>query len=40
MKTKIETLMEQFMKEYPYGDSMELATYMFEQGKSAAYNED
>ena len=39
MSEKIEKLMEQFMCENPYGDSMELATFMYEKGKKDAYAE-
>ena len=39
MKEKIENLMEQFMHENPYGDSMELATFMYEKGKQDGYVE-
>ena len=40
MSEKIEKLMEQFMCENPYGDSMELATFMYEKGKKDAYEEE
>ncbi len=39
MEERIEKLMEQFMKENPYGDSMELATFMYERGKVDGYIE-
>ena len=39
MEERIEKLMEQFMLENPYGDSMELATFMYERGKQDAYAE-
>ena len=39
MEERIEKLMEQFMHENPYGDSMELATFMYEKGKENAYEE-
>ena len=32
MKDHIEELLEQFMHEFPYGDSRELATYMYNMG--------
>lgn len=37
MCEKIEKLMEQFMHENPYGDSRELATFMYEKGKQDGY---
>lgn len=39
MSEKIEKLMEQFMRENPDGDSMELATFMYEKGKKDAYED-
>ena len=39
MSEKIEELMEQFLHENPDGDSMELATFMYEKGKQDAYTE-
>ena len=39
MEERIEKLMEQFMHENPYGDSMELATFMYEKGKVDGYIE-
>lgn len=39
MGEKIEKLMEQFMHENPYGDSRELATFMYEKGKQDGYVE-
>lgn len=39
MEERIEKLMEQFLHENPYGDSMELATFMYEKGKEDAYAE-
>lgn len=39
MSEKIEKLMEQFMHENPYGDSRELATFMYEKGKQDGYVE-
>lgn len=39
MEERIEKLMEQFMHENPYGDSMELATFMYEKGKKDAYED-
>ena len=39
MEERIEKLMEQFMLENPYGDSMELATFMYEKGKKDAYED-
>lgn len=39
MEEKIEKLMEQFLHEKPYGDSMELATFMYERGKVDGYIE-
>lgn len=40
MEERIEKLMEQFLRENPYGDSMELATFMYEKGKKDAYAEE
>ena len=39
MSEKIEKLMEQFLHENPDGDSMELATFMYEKGKKDAYED-
>ena len=39
MEERIEELMEQFMRENPYGDSMELADFMYKKGKQDAYAE-
>lgn len=39
MEERIEKLMEQFMLENPYGDSMELATFMYKKGKEDAYED-
>ena len=39
MSEKIEKLMEQFMRENPDGDSMELATFMYKKGKKDAYED-
>ena len=39
MEERIEKLMEQFLHENPYGDSMELATFMYEKGKKDAYED-
>ena len=39
MEERIEKLMEQFLRENPYGDSMELATFMYEKGKKDAYED-
>lgn len=33
-KKTIEDMMEDFMSDYPYGNSRELAEYMYKQGKS------
>ena len=35
----IEKYMEQFMHENPYGDSMELATFMYEKGMQDGFKE-
>lgn len=37
MKERVEKLMEQFMNENPYGDSMELAEYMYKKGREDEY---
>lgn len=37
-KKTIEDMMEDFMSDYPYGDSRELAEYMYKQGKSDMLN--
>ena len=39
MSEKIEKLMEQFLRQNPDGDSMELATFMYEKGKKDAYED-
>ena len=39
MEERIEKLMEQFLHENPYGDSMELADFMYKKGKQDAYAE-
>ena len=39
MEERIEKLMEQFLHENPNGDSMELATFMYEKGKKDAYED-
>ena len=39
MSEKIEKLMEQFLLKNPDGDSMELATFMYEKGKKDAYED-
>ena len=39
MSEKIEKLMEQFMHKYPYGNSRELATFMYEKGKQDGFKE-
>lgn len=38
-KERIEKIMEQFMDENPYGNSRELATFMYEKGKQDGYTE-
>lgn len=40
MEERIEKLMEQFLHENPYGDSRELATFMYEKGKKDVYTEE
>ena len=39
MEERIEKLMEQFLHENPYGDSRELADFMYKKGKQDAYEE-
>ena len=39
MKKIAEKLMEQFMNEHPYGDSMELAEYMYKKGHDDGYED-
>lgn len=39
MEERIEKLMEEFLHENPYGDSRELATFMYEKGKKDAYED-
>ena len=39
MKKRVEKLMEQFMNEHPYGDSMELAEYMYKKGHDDGYED-
>lgn len=39
MKERVRKLMEQFMNEYPYGDSMELAEYMYKMGREDMLDE-
>lgn len=39
MKERVEKLMEQFMNENPYGDSMELAEYMYKKGHEDGYED-
>ena len=39
MSEKIEKLMEQFLRQNPDGDSMELADFMYKKGKQDAYED-